>query len=948
VPSLEYAVIDDREFLQPVPPSSQFPGTADKFAMFSDASIGVADICHQVDVLGVKEVWVWMYHTAQMGPIESNMSMGTESQAFWTGGYGDVSNSWRVNDLPICQNTYVVYEYNYSRGLGEALEDHGHHLESLFSYAQQSVFSRFTDPHGSPQPNVNHCGNVHMPPNTAVDYDWRNEADVVSDCRDWRFDGAGQTAIVDCHTWYGTTCVEDGGAKYKVWWMQSLPGREYNDGYTGDPTYCALRNWWDFKGDFDAALDYGRTLFAVPNQDATAPSLALTSPANGTIIVDALTLSATASDSGCGVERVTFTISRTDGSVAASFTDTSSPYSATWSSYQVPNGSFNVTATAVDFAGNSVTTPVRTISTNNICSDVNGDGIVAMQDWFPLFPYNGLTSSDSGFYAVQHYDLDGDGVLEDGDIVGHYGQSCGFTDNSPPVVNFVYPFDGAPLPKGEIVVEVRSIDTHLTNTVQFYIDGSPATPSLGLVPGNGSVEANSVGIDNRAAFLARIDTSGWSIGSHTLGARATDFSGRSSPIVAVTVTVSADGDGDGFDDGIESHVNTDLLDQCADGSTDAAWPPDLNNDRYVTVIDIMSVLQHMGKTSTDPDWNSVHRRYDLNANDQVDDPDVDSVVDWYGMGCGDAMPDLVSLSLALAPAAPVGGDSLTVTASIKNQGGTAARSSSSRLRIDVGNNGTWDAAATQATEKLLIGSTETEYWGSVWTAPIGTHKIEVCSDSLNIVTESAEGNNCTSTVVTILPRRVSNFTIDTNTTTTMTLTWSSVPGAVGYQRCASNLPQTTSWLCVGVGNINSETVTIPGGQGVVYYAVRAVGPGGELGKLSNRGVYSRTDETVGSVTYKSYFTHYQTSAATKKINALNLGTQTRYLGFTNNQGTVVSVPVQPGAKLYSSAQTWVASDWLTYYGPLIGTLESPNSGLSPKKEIYHSTLCMVIDESFCP
>ncbi len=950
VPSLQYSVADDREFLQAVPPSAQFPTKADKFRMFSDASIGVADICSYVDGLGAKEVWIWMYHTTQTVPTESNMSMGTDSQTFWNySGYGDVSNSARVNDLPICQNTYVVYEYNYSRALGEALEDHGHQLESLFSYAQPSVFDRFVNPHGSPQPAVNHCGNVHSPPNAVADYDWRNETDVVSDCEDWRFEGGGQTKVVDCHTWYAGSCLDDGGAKYKVWWMQNIPGREYNDGRGGGPDYCALRNWWDFTGDFDAAVGSGRSLLAVPNQDVSPPSLALTAPAEGAVAVDTLTVSASASDNGCGVDRVTFTIARTDGSVVASFADTSPPYSVTWASFTAPNGAFHVSASAVDVAGNSVTTSERTIVTNNICSDVTGDGKVRIQDLITLSRYTDMTSSDPGFYAVQHYDLDGNGQLTTEEIGRHYGQDCGYSDTSAPIVTFMNPVEGAWLQRGQNVVDVRSVDTHLTDRVQFYIDGSPASQSLGLIPGDGSAEAGANGIDIRAAFLARIDTSAWSVGAHILAAQATDSSGRSSPLVSITVNISPDSDGDGFDDALEAHVGTDVSDQCADSSTDAAWPPDLNNDRLVRIVDLLAVAQHIGATSASPDWDTVQRRYDLNGNDQVDSGDVDVLAEWYGTGCGDGLPDLIPEPLTTSPATPLGGDTVTISATIRNQGGTVTRSSTSRLRIDLGNDGTWDVQpAPAATGKLGASAGETESWANVWPATIGTHKLEVCADSANVVTEVAEGNNCVSKIITVNPRRASNFTIDANTTTTMKLSWSSVPGAVGYQRCTSNLPHTENWACVNVGNITTETVSVPGTQGVVYYAARAIGPAGEVGKLSNRGVFARIDQTVGGVTYKSYFTHYQTSGGTKMINAVNLGSQARYLGFTNNQGTIVSGLTPASGKLYASAQSWTAADWFTYYGPLIGSLESPNSSLSPRQELYHSTLCMVIDESLCP
>lgn len=951
VPSLQYSIVGDFEFDLPVPLSTQFPTKGDKFRMFSDATIGVSDVCNYVDGQGTKEVWIWMYHTSQTVPTESNMAMGTNSQAFWNhGDYGDVSNSAQVNDLPICQNTYVAYEYNYSRALGEALEDHGHQLESLFNYAQQPVFRRWGDPHGVAQPTVNHCGSVHSPPNTADDYDWRNETDVVSDCRDWRFEGGGQTAIVDCHTWYAGPCLDDGGAKYKTWWMQSLPGREYNDGH-GGASYCGLRNWWEFTADFDAAIASGRTLLAAPNPDSSPPTVALTGPADNAVIVDTLTVTANASDAGCGVDHVTFTITELDGSVVMIGNDAEAPYSMTWPSFLEPNGSFRISASAVDLAGNTANTPERTMATNNICSDVTGDGRMLVTDVGALAGrYLDINSSDPGFYAVQHYDLDGDGQLTIEDITRHYSQNCGFSDTSTPVASFVYPVDGASLQRSpNTLVEVRSTDTHLTDTVQFYIDGSPASQSLGLVPGDGLAEANATGVDGRAAFLARLDTSTWSVGTHTLGAQAVDFSGHTSSLVTITVSISPDSDGDGFDDAIEAHIETDPFDQCADSSMDAAWPPDLTNDRMVRVADVLAVSQHSGANSSNPDWNTVYKRYDLNFDNQIDSADVNVVIDWYGTDCGDGLPDLSAEALATTPATPLGGDTVSISATIRNQGATVSASSTSRLRIDLGNNGTWDVQpAVTATGKLAIGALEVESWTNVWSATIGTHKLEVCADTTSVVTESMEGNNCVTKIITVNPRRPANFTIDVNSTTTMKLTWSSVAGATSYQRCSSNLPQTDTWSCVSVGTALTETVSIPGGGGVVYYASRAIGPSGEIGKLSNRGMFARIDQTTGGVTYKSYFTHYQTASGTKMINALNLGTQSRYIGFTNNQGTIVSGLVAAGGKLYSSAHSWTAADWWTYYGPLIGSLESPNSSLSPRQELYHSTLCMVIDESYCP
>lgn len=82
------------------------------------------DVCDYVENQEVKEVWKWMYHTNAIAPIESNMS----------GPFGDISNSYRQDDLPMCGKTYTVYNYNYGRTVSEATENHMHQIEHILNY----------------------------------------------------------------------------------------------------------------------------------------------------------------------------------------------------------------------------------------------------------------------------------------------------------------------------------------------------------------------------------------------------------------------------------------------------------------------------------------------------------------------------------------------------------------------------------------------------------------------------------------------------------------------------------------------------------------------------------------------------------------------------------------------------------------------------------------------
>lgn len=253
-PSLDFSIFESKEYLLPVPASSQFPPFADHIKILNDLNI-----CDYVDNKGVKEVWIWMYHTQTIAPIESNMSMGRVSKKFWnTGSYGDISNSYRQNDLPVCNKTYTVYDYNYGRSAAEVLENRGHQLEAVFGWVDGSVFNtKFVSPYGKTDGTVNHCGNVHIPPNGASDYDWRNTRSVPSSCSDWHPDGSGAVEQVSCNNW---TCNDDGGAAYKVWWMKRMPGRNNTLTYQG----LSMRNWWDFIGDFDKALESGKLLTSLP------------------------------------------------------------------------------------------------------------------------------------------------------------------------------------------------------------------------------------------------------------------------------------------------------------------------------------------------------------------------------------------------------------------------------------------------------------------------------------------------------------------------------------------------------------------------------------------------------------------------------------------------------------------------------------------------------------
>jgi hypothetical protein len=108
---------------------------------------------------------------------------------------------------------------------------------------------------------------------------------------------------------------------------------------------------------------------AAPTGDTTAPTISITAPSNGTTVSGSVTVSANASDN-VGVAGVQF---RVDGSTYGT-EDTSAPYSSTWNTAGVSNGTHTITAVARDAAGNVRTSGSVTVTVSNTTSGGGGSG----------------------------------------------------------------------------------------------------------------------------------------------------------------------------------------------------------------------------------------------------------------------------------------------------------------------------------------------------------------------------------------------------------------------------------------------------------------------------------------------------------------------------------------------------------------------------------------------
>jgi hypothetical protein len=136
------------------------------------------------DILGLVERGeideVWLFGAPYFGYWESLM---VGADAHWC-------NSTPITDLGN-ERRFVIMGYNYERGVGEALEDHGHRAESTLSEVFGSwepepkhAWDRFTL-HEKDVPGLSACGNVHYAPTSASDYDWGNPGPVLSTCDGW-------------------------------------------------------------------------------------------------------------------------------------------------------------------------------------------------------------------------------------------------------------------------------------------------------------------------------------------------------------------------------------------------------------------------------------------------------------------------------------------------------------------------------------------------------------------------------------------------------------------------------------------------------------------------------------------------------------------------------------------------------------------------------------------
>lgn len=139
--------------------------------------------------------------------------------------------------------------------------------------------------------------------------------------------------------------------------------------------------------------------------DTTSPTVSITAPAGGsTVSGTAVAVSANASDN-IAVVGVQFK----DGATNIGAEDTTSPYSVSWNTTTVANGSHTLTAVARDAAGNSATSAGVSVTVNNIIPDTTppsvptGLGAVAVSS--SQIDLSWTASTDTGGSGLAGYNV---------------------------------------------------------------------------------------------------------------------------------------------------------------------------------------------------------------------------------------------------------------------------------------------------------------------------------------------------------------------------------------------------------------------------------------------------------------------------------------------------------------------------------------------------------------
>jgi len=305
----------------------------------------------------------------------------------------------------------------------------------------------------------------------------------------------------------------------------------------------------DAAGNLAVSGDF--TFVTLPPPDTTPPAVSMTAPAASSSVSGTITVSATASDN-VGVAGVQFTLD--NGNMGSELT--AGPYTITWNTAGVPNGSHTLSAVARDAAGNTATSDGVAVTVNNDVTPPAISGVAVSSigpntatiawttnepgtsrvEYGPTTSYGSLTPLDSSLVTAHSVTLSALAPstlyhyrVRSRDAAGNLAVSGDFTfltlsppDTTAPAVSLTAPAANSSA-SGTITVAATALDNVGVVGVQFKLDSANLGPE-----------------DTTNTYSLSWDTTAVSNGSHTLTAVARDAAGNTTTSAAVTVTVTND------------------------------------------------------------------------------------------------------------------------------------------------------------------------------------------------------------------------------------------------------------------------------------------------------------------------------------------------------------------------------------------------------------------------
>ena len=236
--------------------------------------------------------------------------------------------------------------------------------------------------------------------------------------------------------------------------------------------------------------------------DTTYPTVSLTAPTNGSTVSNTVTVTANAADN-VGVAAVSFYL---DGSATPFATDSTSPYSVSWVTSGVSNGSHTLTAKAADTSGLVTTSSGVAVTVANTVPDTTSPTVsfTAPSVRATLSGTTTVTMNASDNVGVTRVELYADGTLIGTDTQSPYN----FSVNTTSYTNGSHTFMARAYDTANNTPGQASVTVTVNNVI--------ATPKAGDVNGD-----NKIDVFDASILLSNWGKSGMSKAQGDLNADGT-------------------------------------------------------------------------------------------------------------------------------------------------------------------------------------------------------------------------------------------------------------------------------------------------------------------------------------------------------------------------------------------------------------------------------------------